>query len=217
MRSATVTIDPRELRNCLGHFATGVTVVTCYTDDGLQHGATVNAFTAVSLDPPLVLVSVNRTSRMSAFLEGRPFVVNVLHLAQRDLALHFAGGPCVDDVPWEGDLSRGAPRLRGCLASISCTPWRSYDGGDHVLFVGEVQEFHRTTGAPLLFHTGQFHGLHREPEPAPWEGSGDAPGAVAWIAEAASLLRRHLDDAPVGSGPTHQSPTRPTIKEGVNP
>ena len=212
-----MSIDSRDLRNCLGHFATGVTVVTCYTEDGHLHGATVNAFTAVSLDPPLVLVSVNRDSRMSGFLEGTPFVVNVLHLDQRDLALHFAGRPCVDDVPWENDASRGAPRLLGCLASISCTPWRSYDGGDHVLFLGEVQEFERTAGAPLLFHTGEFHGLYREPEPLPWDGSGDAPAAVAWIAEAASLLRRHLDDVPVGSGRTRQSPSRPTMKEGVNP
>ena len=210
----TVSIDPRDLRNCLGDFATGVTVVTCYTDDGRQHGATVNAFTAVSLDPPLVLVSVNRASRMSGLLEGRPFAVNVLRLDQRDLALHFAGRPCVDDIPWEPGRSLGAPRLLGSLASISCTPWRSYDGGDHVLFVGEVQEFHRTSGAPLLFHTGRFHELHRDRQPLPWDGSGDAPAAVAWISEAASVLRRHLDDAPAGSGRNLPSPTR---REGIQP
>ena len=203
----TVSIDPRDLRNCLGDFATGVTVVTCYTDDGRQHGATVNAFTAVSLDPPLVLVSVNRTSRMSGFLDGRPFAVNVLQLDQRDLALHFAGRPCVDDIPWETDCSHGAPRLLGCLASISCAPWCSYDGGDHVLVLGEVQEFHRTSGAPLLFHTGQFQQLHREPEPAPWDGSGDAPAAVVWIAEAASLLRQNLDTPRQGPGETSRHPS----------
>lgn len=186
-------IDPRELRNCLGHFATGVTVVTCHTPDGTAHGATVNAFTGVSLEPPLVLVCVNNGSRMSSYLDGVPFAVNVLHRDQQDLALHFAGRPQVDEIDWRtrtpGD---GAPVLAGCLATISCTPWRTYDGGDHTLFLGEVQEIHRAAGRPLLFHSGQFHDLHYDPGPAPWEGSGDAPAAMAWIAEAAALLEQRI-------------------------
>ena len=174
-------VDPRELRTCLGHFATGVTVVSCFTPDGVAHGATVNAFTAVSLDPPLVLVSVSRTSRVSSLLEGAAFTVNVLQHDQRDLALHFAGRPCLDDVPWQGGDGGGSPRLSSCLAWVSCSPWRSYDGGDHVLYLGEVRSFQVTHGRPLLFHGGQFHRLHHEPEALPWEGSGDAPSAVTWV------------------------------------
>ncbi|HWD02122.1 MAG TPA: flavin reductase family protein [Amycolatopsis sp.] len=152
-----MTIDSRELRTALGHFTTGVTVVSCRTDDGIAHGATVNAFTAVSLDPPLVLVSLSRRSRLCRLLENRPFTVNVLHADQRDLALHFAGNPCLDRIPWTDERT---PGLSDCLASVSCTPWRHYDGGDHVLYLGEVREFRTTGGRPLVFHIGQFHQLH---------------------------------------------------------
>lgn len=88
-----MAIDPRELRQCLGHFTTGVTVITCNGEDGEPHGATVNAFTAVSLDPPLVLVSLDRRSRLCGLIDSRPFTVNVLESHQKDLALHFAGKP----------------------------------------------------------------------------------------------------------------------------
>src|SRR3954465_7893460 len=88
-----MAIHPRELRQCLGHFTTGVTVITCAGADGAPHGATVNAFTAVSLEPPLVLVSLDRRSRLCALLEAAPFTVNVLEASQKDLALHFAGRP----------------------------------------------------------------------------------------------------------------------------
>jgi flavin reductase (DIM6/NTAB) family NADH-FMN oxidoreductase RutF len=178
-----ISIDPRELRRCLGHFTTGVTVVTCFTSDGNSHGATVNAFTAVSLDPPLVLVSLDRRSRMSQLLEKTPFTVNVLEAAQRDVALHFAGRPCLDPVSWRADTGCGAPGLDGCLASVSCTPWRHYDGGDHILYLGEVQEFHVHPGRPLLFHTGEFSGLEHVTGPIPWDGSGDAPSATAWVVD----------------------------------
>jgi len=176
-------IDPRELRRCLGHFTTGVTVVTCFTADGVAHGATVNAFTAVSLDPALVLVSLDRRSRMSRLLEARPFTVNVLEAAQRETALHFAGRPCLEQVAWDVATDCGAPGLTDSLASISCSPWRHYDGGDHILYLGEVQEFRVRTGRPLLFHTGEFHRLHHDPGLVPWDGSGDAPSATAWVAD----------------------------------
>ncbi|SCL27365.1 NADH-FMN oxidoreductase RutF, flavin reductase (DIM6/NTAB) family [Micromonospora rhizosphaerae] len=178
-----MAIDPRELRRCLGHFTTGVTVVTCRAPDGSPHGATVNAFTAVSLDPPLVLVSLDRRSRISRLLEAVPFTVNVLEAAQQEVALHFAGRPCLEEVAWGADTGCGAPGLAHCLASVSCTPWRHYDGGDHILYLGEVQEFRIRTGRPLLFHTGEFHGLHHDAGPMPWEGSGDGPSALSWVAD----------------------------------
>lgn len=173
-------IDPRELRRCLGHFTTGVTVVTCADDDGTPHGATVNAFTAVSLQPPLVLVSLDRRSRLCALLERRPFTVNVLESAQKDLALHFAGRPN-QDVQWAHDPDHVVPKLAGVLAHIACTPWRRYDGGDHVLYLGEVERFHIHAGQPLLFHTGEFHHLGGSNHPLLWDDSADGPGGVSWF------------------------------------
>ena len=79
-------MDPRELRNAFGGFATGVTVVTCENDEGQAHGATVNAFTAVSLDPPLAQVTLGRTSKACQLLEGQPFAVNILADDQLDVA-----------------------------------------------------------------------------------------------------------------------------------
>ncbi|ALE75377.1 Nitrilotriacetate monooxygenase component B [Pseudonocardia sp. Ae168_Ps1] len=175
-----MAIDPRELRRCLGHFTTGVTVITCQGADGAPHGATVNAFTAVSLEPPLVLVSLDRRSRLCSLVEARPFTVNVLESRQKDLALHFAGRPN-QDVEWLPDSACGAPRLGGALAHVSCTPWQSYDGGDHVLYLGEVQEFLMNGGEPLLFHTGKFHHLGDDHEPLLWGDSADGPQSQSWI------------------------------------
>ncbi|NKQ52283.1 flavin reductase family protein [Amycolatopsis sp. K13G38] len=176
-----MAIDPKELRRCLGHFATGVTVITCRGEDGAPHGATVNAFTAVSLEPPLVLVSLDRRSRLCALAGSRPFTVNVLEAGQKELALHFAGRPN-QEVRWARGNEWGVPRLAGTLAHISCTPWRSYDGGDHVLFLGEVQQFRVHPGRPLLFHEGQFHQLGEEHRPLLWDRSADGPdGGVSFF------------------------------------
>lgn len=177
-----MAIDPRELRRCLGHFATGVTVITCHGEDGAPHGATVNAFTAVSLDPPLVLVSLDRRSKLCGLLASRPFTVNVLEAAQKDLALHFAGRPN-QDVVWE-PAADGAPGLAGALAHISCTPWQHHDGGDHVLHLGEVQQFRIHDGDPLLFHTGKFHHLGDDHLPLLWDDSADGPGGMSWFSQA---------------------------------
>lgn len=175
-------IDPKELRRALGHFATGVTVITCRGQDGQPHGATVNAFTAVSLEPPLVLVSLDRRSKVCSLVESRPFTVNVLEAGQKDLAMHFAGKPC-QNVEWDADGACGAPRLGGALAHISCLPWQHYDGGDHVLYLGEVQEFHVHHGHPLLFHTGKFHQLGDDFDPDLWTGSADGPDGIAFFAD----------------------------------
>lgn len=172
--------DSRELRTCLGHFATGVTVITC---DGAEnpHGATVNAFSAVSLDPPLVLVSVARTSKICRYLDGAPFAVNVLTEGQDQVALHFAGKPMDGTPQWERPHPELAPRLAGSLAVISCAPWRSYDGGDHVLCLGEVRDFTVHSGDPLVFFLGGFRHLGPIYEPAPWLESGDCP-ENSWFA-----------------------------------
>lgn len=174
-----MTVDVRELRRCLGHFATGVTVVTC-EGDGAPHGATVNAFSAVSLDPPLVMVSVDRKTKMSKFLDGAPFTVNMLTEPQDEVALHFAGKPMTGEPEWEQPEARLAPQLAGSLATIACTPWCSYDGGDHVLYLGEVADFASTSGDPLVFYLGGFRHLGPVYETVPWLESGDCP-SMTWF------------------------------------
>ncbi|TCP28998.1 flavin reductase (DIM6/NTAB) family NADH-FMN oxidoreductase RutF [Scopulibacillus darangshiensis] len=148
-------MDVRELRNCFGQFATGVTVVTFFGDDGQRCGITVNSFTSVSLDPPLVLVSIDRKTNAYHALKERAFVINILSKSQKSLAWQFAGrkqpGLTID---WE-NTSIG-PKLKGALATIECEPWEEYDGGDHVLYVGKVQNFSYNQGEGLMFFQGKF-------------------------------------------------------------
>jgi flavin reductase (DIM6/NTAB) family NADH-FMN oxidoreductase RutF len=171
--------DPRQLRNCLGHFATGVTVVTL-EHDGNPHGATVNAFAAVSLDPPLVLVSLDHSTKACRFLGDTVFTVNVLRREQDDLALLFSGRPTRAEVRWAPRNGTLAPRLLNTLAYLACTPWRSYDGGDHTLFLGKVEEFAYFGGEPLLFYRGRFGRIGPTPEDTPWIGSLDNP-ETGWL------------------------------------
>jgi flavin reductase len=147
-------IDPLTFRSCLGRFATGVTVVSYRAGDE-RRGATVNAFTSVSLDPPLILISLARTARSCELLRDNPFCVNVLSAAQVGIALTFAGRPSAAGHEWIDGLH--APRLAKSHAWLECTPWRSYDAGDHVLFLGEVQDLSFDDSEPLLFYSGAFH------------------------------------------------------------
>lgn len=139
-------------RGSLGRFATGVAIVTF---DGVskRHGITVNSFTSVSLEPPLVLVSIARNTRAHDELAGRPFTVNILGAEQQALAMHFAGRPGVEPEWVEGPV---APRLSRVLAYFECTPWAAYDGGDHTLYLGEVVDFNYRSGDALAFASGRF-------------------------------------------------------------
>jgi flavin reductase (DIM6/NTAB) family NADH-FMN oxidoreductase RutF len=144
--------DLARLRSCLGRFATGVAVVAFDGPDG-RHGLTINSFTSVSMRPPLVLASVARRARAHDVLEGRPFSISILGAEQESVARCFAGGPPTD-VHWvEGEV---APRIAGALASMECRPWRSYDGGDHTLFLGEVVAFEHRDGDALGYHVSGF-------------------------------------------------------------
>ncbi|MGM8214681.1 flavin reductase family protein [Bacillaceae bacterium W0354] len=147
-------MDLKDLRNCFGHFATGVTVITC-VNDGEKHGLTANSFTSVSLDPPLVLVSIDRNTKALEKLKDNRFIVNVLHHDQKDTAMHFAGRP-LNDEPFEWELSEYGYKIKNCLAYIECEPWAEYPGGDHVLFLGEVKAFNYSEGEPLTFYRGKF-------------------------------------------------------------
>jgi flavin reductase (DIM6/NTAB) family NADH-FMN oxidoreductase RutF len=160
-RSAAAEAAARELRNVMGRFATGVTVVTTTHRDTI-HGMTANAFLSVSLRPPLVLVSLGRC-RMSEMLPrtGR-YGVSVLASDQEQFAAHFAGQRVSDVDPsfvWHKDL----PLLDGALAHVGCRVVDVHAAGDHVLWIGEVEHLFHREGEPLLFYTGRF-GTLRETE-----------------------------------------------------
>ena len=163
---ALPVIDARHLRRSLGQFVTGVTVVT-YSLGGAPRGVTVNSFTSVSVDPPLILVSIARKARSARGLSGSPLVVNVLAADQLDLARHFAGQRRDGlEIPWSQHHS--LPRLRGAVAWIECQPYAEVEAGDHILFVGRVSSHRTLSKEPLLFQTGGFRlvGDHAGSEPA---------------------------------------------------
>ena len=171
-------MDPRVLRDVFGVFATGVTVVTCRDQDGRPHGATVTAFTPVSLDPPLVQVSLTRTSKACRFLAGRPFAVNILAEDQLDAAWHFAGRP-TNPAPVVVDGPQ-APVLTGAVATISCRSWTSYDGGDHLLFLGEITDVAVRDADPLLFHRSAFSRVGARLGASAWTHCSDDP-TTGWF------------------------------------
>ncbi|WP_269047405.1 flavin reductase family protein [Paenarthrobacter sp. Z7-10] len=139
-------------RGSLGRFATGVAIVTF---DGVnkRHGITVNSFTSVSMDPPLVLVSIAKATKAHDELSERPFTVNILGAEQQALAIHFAGKPGQEPLWVEGQV---APRLSSVLAFFECSPWAAYPGGDHTLYLGEVVDFNYRNGDALAFANGRF-------------------------------------------------------------
>lgn len=146
------------LRSCLGRFATGVAVITLDGPGG-RHGLTINSFTSVSLEPPLVLVSVAKKAKAHPLLQGHPFCVNVLGAEQEAIARCFAGGDSIDLIWVEG---RHAPRIAGVLAHLECVPWRQYDGGDHTLFLGEVVDFDFRDGDALGYLTSRFRSIDEQ-------------------------------------------------------
>ncbi|WP_081998216.1 flavin reductase family protein [Sinomonas humi] len=148
----TVSARAHHFRGSLGRFATGVAIVT-FDGATKRHGITVNSFTSVSLDPPLVLVSIARNTRAHDELAGRPFTVNILGAEQKALAMHFAGSPGLEPHWVEGTV---APRLSRVLAYFECKPWAAYDGGDHTLYLGEVVDFNYRSGDALAFASGRF-------------------------------------------------------------
>jgi flavin reductase (DIM6/NTAB) family NADH-FMN oxidoreductase RutF len=146
-------------RRTLGMFATGVTVITTRVGDQ-AHGMTANAFMSVSLEPPLVLVSIDRRARMSGFLhEGTRYGVNVLEAGQRALSDRFAGRIGTDAPEPVFNVVRDTPLVDGALAHIVARVVRSYWGGDHSLFVGQVEYARYGEGRPLLFHGGRYERL----------------------------------------------------------
>lgn len=154
----TDSFDPREYRNALGSFATGVTIVTTRDGGGLPVGVTANSYNSVSLDPPLVLWSLARTSRsFDAFHGADHFAIHVLTGDQEDLAIRFASRGEDKFAGLDlGDGLGGVPLLGHCATRLQCRTVARHDGGDHVIFIGQVERFDRCGGEPLLFHQGRF-------------------------------------------------------------
>ena len=156
-------VDPAVMREVLGHFASGVTVVTAVTADG-PIGFTCQSFSSLSLDPPLVVFSPARTSRTWPRLRdiGR-FCVNVLAEGQDAVSQNFArsGADKFAGVPWTPS-AHGAPVLADIVAWIDCELTAEYDGGDHTLVVARVLDLGgHPDRRPLLFHRGAYGLLHR--------------------------------------------------------
>lgn len=154
-----LVVAPRHLRNCLGRFTTGVTVVSYIDEDSAPRGATINAFSAISLEPALVMVSLDRRAKICGVLqELQPFTVNILRSDQIDVAQQFAGRPRAGArITWlDASAAELAPALADTVATFFCRPWRSYDGGDHVLVLGEVVAALTHPGEPLAFSGGGF-------------------------------------------------------------
>ena len=150
-------------RRTLGMFATGVTVLTTRAGDQV-HGMTANAFTSVSLHPPLVLVSIDRRARMSNLLhEGTRFGVSVLEAGQSALSDQFAGRVTEGAEEARFELVHETPLVEGALAHLVARVVRSYWGGDHSLFLGQVEYARYGEGEPLLFHGGRYERLVRDP------------------------------------------------------
>ncbi len=149
--------DSRMLRDGLGKFATGVTVVTCQGPDG-PVGITANSFSSVSLEPPLVLWNIAKVSNsLQAFLDADYFAVNVLAADQESLSVHFAQAsrPSFDGIAHEASSS-GVPLLAGTLACFECRTHEIHDCGDHHIIVGEIERFSAGDGNPLLFFSGRY-------------------------------------------------------------
>jgi 3-hydroxy-9,10-secoandrosta-1,3,5(10)-triene-9,17-dione monooxygenase reductase component len=155
---AVPTVDPVALRRALGTFTTGVTVVTARDPDGREAGVTANSFSSVSLDPPLVLWSLNRRSAsLPVFAASSHFAVHILAYDQEALSNRFAR-PATDKFA-SLDVKRGAggaPLLDKVSALFQCRLAYQYDGGDHVILVGEIEDFLATGRPPLVFHGGAY-------------------------------------------------------------
>jgi len=157
-----MSIDPKEFRRTVGQFVTGVTVIAADIE-GSTRGMTANAFTSLSLDPPLVLFCLAKKAHLATVIHmATGFSVNFLTAAQQDLSTYFAGmwkdptPPPFGFEPWEG-----GPRLGGVGAAMGCTMETIHEGGDHFIVVGRVIALYRDEPmpAPLVFHSGRYTSL----------------------------------------------------------
>ncbi|MCW0200100.1 flavin reductase family protein [Sphingopyxis sp.] len=148
--------DQRSFRSALGRFATGVTIITARGADGRPVGVTANSFNSVSLDPPLVLWSLARTSSsLEAYESAEAFAIHILGIEQEHLSNRFATKGADKFEGMDVDHA-GVPLLDGCAARFHCRKVQRHEVGDHILFIGEVVEFEACDGAPLLYVQGKY-------------------------------------------------------------
>ena len=154
-------VDPWIYRRTCAQFATGITVVTTLDSEGRPHGMTVNSFSSVSLDPPLVLVSIDlRNAILGHFISSSWFAINVLAEHQEDLSRRFSS-PSENrflGVNWHAGAS-GTPLLDGVLAQLECSVVRTFEAGDHTVLIGEVRSARHTEGRPLVYFDSGYHNL----------------------------------------------------------
>lgn len=153
-----MSVSESEFRDALSRFASGVSVVTTHDATGRRHGITVSAFCSVSLDPPLVLICIEKaTASHYAFHESSAFIVNILDSSQQDISEQFAA-PAANkfaDREFEAGIDN-IPRLKAALASIECRIVTAHDGGDHTIFVGSVEKVTTREGDPLVYFSHKY-------------------------------------------------------------
>ena len=157
-----MNLEARELRDALGRFATGVCLITVVTESGQAIALTANSFSSVSLDPPLVLWSLQNSSDVyDIYASAREFAINVLALEQQDLSnLYARKGEHLLDPAHYRPGGNGAPVILDALVTFECGQHATHEGGDHLIIVGEVRSIHsRREGAPLLFFGGAYRAL----------------------------------------------------------
>jgi 3-hydroxy-9,10-secoandrosta-1,3,5(10)-triene-9,17-dione monooxygenase reductase component len=181
-REKPAALDPRALRTALGAFATGVTIVSTWDPAGEDVGVTANSFNSVSLDPPMVLWSLSRKAMSLSSFQGNPFfAVHILAADQDLLSLRFAtqGADKFGELQTERGFGN-VPLLDGCAARFQCRTAFNYDGGDHVIFVGEVLAFDSYPRPPLLYHAGRYAtAVEKQPEPELIHGEVAQPEVAA--------------------------------------
>ena len=154
-------ITSEEFRTALSRFPSGVTVVTTRDGDDRFHGITVSAFCSLSLDPPRVLICVEKTTGSHLALQSsKAFVVNMLSAEQQDVSNRFASmaEDKFEDLEFETGID-GIPLLLGCIATLECRVTNAYDGGDHSIFVGEVEKATVNDGDPILYFRGDYRSI----------------------------------------------------------
>jgi 3-hydroxy-9,10-secoandrosta-1,3,5(10)-triene-9,17-dione monooxygenase reductase component len=159
-----MTIDAQELRHVMGHFATGVTVITTKDAHGNPNGLTANAFMSLSLNPPLILISVDKSATCYACFElNNAFTVNFLSEGQEEISRRFAtkGIDKFAGLEWK-EGGNGAAIIEGVLGHVECKVTQSYDGGDHTIVVGEILNVNAVGERPLLFFKGKYQRLPGE-------------------------------------------------------
>jgi flavin reductase (DIM6/NTAB) family NADH-FMN oxidoreductase RutF len=166
LERAVAAVDGARFRQALGKFPTGVAILTASAPDGHMVGLTVSSFNSVSLSPPLVLWSITRTTpSFGVFREAPFFCANVLSEQQEELARHFAR-PHAEKFAGVRHVRHdetGVPVLADCAAHLVCRSWNQYDGGDHLILVGQVVDLGLNDRRPLVFGLGQFCRLSSDP------------------------------------------------------